>query len=180
MDPMFPTDGNWEGFTPGCWMQKQATWYGPDFFPDQRTSGQPSQYVIGEDIGLFYFPPIDPAQGTPALGAGDALMVMADRPEVRAAAQYLSTPAGIEAWIKAGSALSANQSTPADWYAGNYKLEVASGIVANATAFGFDASDLMPSVVGAGAFWTEMVNWISANGADTQARLQAIDAAWPQ
>lgn len=179
MDPMFPTDGNWEGFTPGCWMQKQATWYGPDFFPDQRTSGQPSQFVIGEDIGLFYFPPIDPAQGTPALGAGDALMVMADRPEVRAAAQYLSTPAGIEAWVKAGSALSANQTTPADWYAGNYKLEVASGIVANATSFGFDASDLMPPAVGAGSFWSEMVNWISAGGADTQARLQAIDASWP-
>ncbi len=71
MDPMFPTDGNWDGFTPGCWMQKQATWYGPDFFPDQRTSGQPSQYIIGEDIGIFYFPPIDEAQGKPALGAGD-------------------------------------------------------------------------------------------------------------
>lgn len=179
MDPMFPTDGNWDGFKPGCWMQKQATWYGPDFFPDQRTSGQPSQYVIGEDIGLFYFPPIDEAQGTPALGAGDALLVMADRPEVRAAAQYLSTPAGIEAWVKAGSALSANQTTPADWYAGNYKLEVASGIVANATSFGFDASDLMPPAVGAGSFWSEMVNWISAGGADTQARLQAIDASWP-
>ncbi len=179
MDPMFPTDGNWDGFTPGCWMQKQATWYGPDFFPDQRTSGQPSQFIIGEDIGLFYFPPIDEAQGKPALGAGDALMVMADRPEVRALAQYLSTPAGIEAWVKAGSALSANQTTPADWYAGNYKLEVASGIVANATSFGFDASDLMPPAVGAGSFWSEMVNWISANGADTQARLQAIDASWP-
>ena len=180
MDPMFPTDGNWDGFKPGCWMQKQATWYGPDFFPDQRTSGQPSQYKLGEDIGIFYFPPIDPAQGTPALGAGDALMVLADRPEVRAAAEFLSTPAGLEAWIKAGSALSANQTTPAEWYKGNYKLEVASGIVANATSFGFDASDLMPSVVGAGSFWTEMVNWISANGADTEARLQAIDASWPQ
>lgn len=179
MDPMFPTDGSWEGFTPGCWMQKQATWYGPDFFPDQRTSGQPSQYVIGEDIGIFYFPPIDEAQGNPALGAGDALMVLVDRPEVRAAAQFLSTPAGIEAWVKAGSALSANQATPAEWYQGNYKLEVASGIVANATSFGFDASDLMPASVGGGSFWTEMVNWISANGADTQARLQAIDASWP-
>jgi alpha-glucoside transport system substrate-binding protein len=179
MDPMFPTDGNWDGFKPGCWMQKQATWYGPDFFPDQRTSQQPSQFVIGEDIGLFYFPAIDEAQGTPALGAGDALMVLKDSPAIRAVAQYLSTPAGIEAWIKAGSALSANQSTPADWYAGNYKLEVASGIVANATSFGFDASDLMPPAVGSGSFWSEMVNWISAGGADTQARLQAIDASWP-
>jgi len=183
MDPMFPTDGNWDGFTPGCWMQKQATWYGPDFFPDQRTSQQPSQYKLGEDIGLFYFPPIDPAQGTPALGAGDALMVLNHgdvRPEVKAFAQYLSTPAGIEQWIKAGSAISANQSTPADWYQGSYKLQVASDIVAKATAFGFDASDLMPAQVGAGSFWTEMVNWISANGADTDARLQAIDASWPQ
>jgi len=179
MDPMFPPDGNWEGFTPGCWMQKQATWYGPDFFPDQRTSGQPSQYVIGEDIGLFYFPPIDEAQGTPALGSADALMVLADRPEVRAAAQYLSTPEGIKAWIEAGSALSANTTTPSEWYEGYYKLDVAAEIVANATAFGFDASDLMPPVVGQGTFWAEMVNWISANGADTQARLQAIDASWP-
>lgn len=180
MDPMFPPDGNWDGFTPGCWMQKQATWYGPDFFPDQRTSGQPSQYVIGEDIGLFYFPPIDEAQGTPALGSADALMVLADRPEVRAAAQYLSTPQGIQAWIEAGSALSANTTTPSEWYEGYYKLDVAADIVANATAFGFDASDLMPAVVGAGSFWAEMVNWISAGGADTQARLQAIDASWPQ
>ena len=60
------------------------------------------KYVIGEDVGLFYFPPIDAAMGTPALGAGDALMVTQDRPEVRALAQYLSMPEGIEAWIRPG------------------------------------------------------------------------------
>jgi len=179
MDPMFPPDGNWDGFTPGCWMQKQATWYGPDFFPYQRTSGQPSQYKLGEDIGLFYFPPIDPAQGSPALGAGDALMVFQNRPEVVALSQYLSTPQGVQAWIQAGSALSANQTTPADWYSGNYKLQIASDIVAKATSFGFDASDLMPPQVGAGAEWTELTNWISNNGADTEKTLQNIDAAWP-
>lgn len=176
MDPMFTDDLA----APDCWMQKQATWYGPDFFPDQKATGQPSQYVVGEDVGLFYFPPIDPAQGNPALGAGDALMVFSDRPEVRALAQYLATPAGIEAWIAAGSAISANQATPADWYAGNYKLEVASGIVANATSFGFDASDLMPPEVGAGSFWNEMVNWISAGGTNTDAVVTAIDASWPR
>ncbi len=63
-------------------------------------------------------------------------MVSQDRPEVRALLQYLATPEGIKAWIDAGSAISANQATPTDWYAGNYKLEVASGIVANATSFG--------------------------------------------
>ena len=72
MDGMFPSDGNWEGFTPSCWMHRQATWFGPDFFPDKRASTDTayvSQYVVGEDIGLMYFPQIDAAQGTPALGA---------------------------------------------------------------------------------------------------------------
>jgi alpha-glucoside transport system substrate-binding protein len=185
MDPMFPPDGNWEGFTPGCWMQKQATWYGPDFFPDQRTTGEPSQYVLGEDIGIFYFPAGNPENGTPALFAGDALLVPAPpdgspvRDAVKAVAQFLSTPQGVEAWIKAGSAISANTTTPQEWYEGFYKLKVASEIFANATALGFDASDLMPASVGAGTFWSKAVEWINNNGADTEAILQAIDDSWP-
>ena len=171
MDPMFNDDMA----NPGCWMQKQATWYGPDFFPDAKAGDGTSQFVIGEDVGLFYFPPIDPAFGTPSLGSADAFIVSADRPEVRALLQYLATPDGIKAWIDAGSAISANQATPADWYAGNYKLEVASGIVANSTALGFDASDLMPA--SGAAFWTGVVDWISANGENTQAVLEGIDAA---
>ncbi len=122
---------------------------------------------------------IDPAQGTPALGAGDTLMVLKDRPEVRAVAEYMSTPDALKTWIQAGSAISANQATPADWYAGNYKLQVASDIVAKATSFGFDASDLMPASVGAGTEWTGLVDWINANGANTEDVLKAIDASWP-
>ena len=34
MDPMFTDDLA----NPKCWMQKIPTWYGPDFFPDQRVS----------------------------------------------------------------------------------------------------------------------------------------------
>ena len=37
MDPMFTDDLA----NPKCWMQKIPTWYGPDFFPDQRASGTP-------------------------------------------------------------------------------------------------------------------------------------------
>ena len=83
MDPMFTDDMA----NPGCWMQKQADLVRPRLLPGcQGRRRHVSKYVIGEDIGLFYFPPIDPAMGTPALGAGDALMVTADRPEVRAVA----------------------------------------------------------------------------------------------
>jgi alpha-glucoside transport system substrate-binding protein len=69
--------------------------------------------------------------------------------------------------------------TQPEWYEGWYKSEVASGVIANATSFRFDGSDLMPASVGAGSFWTGLVDWISANGENTEAVLQAIDASWP-
>ena len=174
MDPMF----NEDTANPGCWMQKIPTWYGPDFFPDQRTSGQPSKYVIGEDIGIFAFPTIDPAHNG-SEGSGDTVIMMNDRPEVRAVAAFLSLPEGIQRWIEAGSAISSNQNTPAAWYEGSYKLSVAAEIVANSDFIGFDASDLMPASVGAGTFWTETVKWANANGSNTDEVLAAIDASWP-
>jgi len=174
MDPMFTDDLA----NPKCWMQKIPTWYGPDFFPDQRSSGSPSKYVLGTDVGIFPFPTIDPTQKN-AEGSADTLMVLVDRPEVRAVAEFLATPEGIENWIRAGSAISANTATPADWYAGSYKLKVAADIANNAAGIGFDASDLMPGSVGAGTFWKEMIDWTNNNGADTDAVLKAIDDSWP-
>ncbi len=177
MDPMFPTDGtdNWTATTPKCWMQKIPTWYGPDFFPDQRASGNPSMFIIGQDIGIFPFPTIDPAQQN-AEGSADTMMVLADRPEVRAVAEFMAVPEGIQNWIRAGSAISTNNTTPTEWYSGAYKLSVAADIVAKAAGIGFDASDLMPGAVGTGTFWTQMVEWVQNNGSNTDAVLKAIDS----
>ncbi len=174
MDPMFNQDLQ----APNCWMQKVPTWYGPDFFPDQRDSGQPSKYIVGTDVGIFPFPTIDPTQNN-AEGSADTMMMLNDRPEVRAVAEFLATPEGLENWILAGSAISTNTSTPADWYAGSYKLTVASDIVNKAAGIGFDASDLMPGAVGAGTFWTQSVDWVNNNGTNTDAVLKAIDDSWP-
>ena len=174
MDPMFTDDLA----NPKCWMQKIPTWYGPDFFPDQRASGTPSKYVIGTDVGIMPFPTIDPAQ-TYAEGSADTMMVLADRPEVRAVAEFLATPQGLQKWIEAGSAISTNSTTPADWYAGAYKLKVASEIANAAKGIGFDASDLMPGKVGAGTFWTKMDDWVNQGGTNTDATLKAIDDSWP-
>ena len=174
MDPMFTDDLA----NPKCWMQKIPTWYGPDFFPDQRVTGQPSKYVLGEDVGMFAFPTIDPAQNN-VEGSADSIMVLVDRPEVRAVAEFLATPEGIQNWIRAGSAISANSTTPAEWYAGAYKLKVAADIANSAAGIGFDASDLMPSKVGGGTFWTESDKWANAGGTNTDEVLKAIDASWP-
>ena len=181
-DPMFAPDNNWDGFTPGCWMHRQATWLGPDFFPDVRAGATESMYKLGEDIGIFYLPQIDAAQGTPGLGAGDTLMVLRDdaenRPEIRAVAEFLATPFGLKPWIDIGSAQSANQTTPAEWYQ-SYKQQVAADIVGNSTSFGFDASDLMPPEANR-AFWDGITAWIDSGGTGTDQFVQSVDAAWPQ
>lgn len=176
MDPMFNQDLQ----APQCWMQKIPTWYGPDFFPDQRVSGQPSKYIVGTDVGLFPFPQIDPTQNNAEV-SGDTMMMLVDRPEVRAVTEFLSTPQGLEAWILAGSAISSNNTTPASWYEGSYKLKVAAQVANSASGLGFDASDLMPGAVGAGTFWTDMDSWVNGGGQDptTDATLKAIDDSWP-
>ncbi len=177
MDPMF----NQDTAAPGCWMQKIPVWYGPDFFPDKRTNGGDSKYTIGDDgdIGIFPFPTIsDTFKG--AEGSADSFMVLNDRPEVRAFAEFLATPEGLEGWIKSVGVLSPNVKVPAEWYANNYKLKVANAIATGATAIGFDASDLMPPAVGQGSFWTGVSDWANSNGSNTDSVLKAIDESWPQ
>jgi alpha-glucoside transport system substrate-binding protein len=176
MDPMF----NQDTAAPGCWMQKIPTWYGPDFFPDRRVNGGDSKYQIGDngDIGIMPFPTIsDQYKG--AEGSADSFMVFADRPEVRAFAEFLATPEGLEGWIKSVGVLSPNVRVPADWYAGNYKLKVANTVASGATAIIFDSSDLMPPAVGQGSFWTDVSDWANNNGSNTDATLKAIDDSWP-
>ena len=46
-----------------------------------------------------------------------------------------------------------------------------------AAVFRFDGSDLMPSSVGAGSFWTEMTNWVT--GQDDATTLANIEKSWP-
>ena len=64
--------------------------------------------------------------------------------------------------------ISSNNTSPKDWYAGNYKLHVSSHILGSGAAT-FDASDLMPAAVGSGSFWTQTVAWVNAGGTDTDA-----------
>ena len=49
-------------------------------------------------------------------------------------------------------------------------------ILLNATTFRFDGSDLMPGPIGAGAFWTGMVDF--ANGKSSKDVADQIQAAW--
>ncbi len=151
----------------GCMMHRQAGWI-TAFFPegvDPET-----------DSAFFYFPPIDPAQGSPVLGAGDIASAFNMDPEVRAFMEYLTTPEAAESWVRAGGLISPNSRVPLDWYESDLTRTQAE-ILQNASVLRFDASDLMPGAVGTGSFWTGMVDYV--NGADLDEVLQTIDNTWP-
>jgi alpha-glucoside transport system substrate-binding protein len=174
-NPMFDPAG------PQCWFQKQASWI-PEFWPGNRDVPDREAWANppGEASSFFYLPGIDPAVGNPVLGAGDmfSMFTDGDRPEVRALLEYLATPQGAQAWIEVGGFISPNTTVPPDWYTTYPNTELVP-ILTGADAFGFDASDLMPAEVGAGSFWTGMVDWVAANGEGTEEIFQSIEDSWP-
>ena len=178
MDPMFERRHG-QPRAAGCTSSRSGT--APTSSRMQRTERRAqSKYVIGEDIGIFPLPPVDPLPCNPALGAGDGadgLRRSARGPRRRPVPLHARRHRGLGEGAAAPSP--PTQTVPAEWYAGNYKSEVAAGSWPTPRPSGFDASDLMPAAVGAGSFWTGMVDWIAANGENTEAVLQAIDASWP-
>ena len=154
---------------PGCWLHAQAPWI-QGFFGEGLEAGV--------DYDFFTLPPIDDAYGTPVLVAGDLMAQFNDRPEVRAMMEFFTTGASVEAWVKAGGAISPHNDSSLDWYTNDIDRGVA-GAILDAETVRFDASDLMPAEVGAGSFWKGMVDWVSGS-ADLDTVLQEIDDSWPQ
>ena len=91
--------------------------------------------------------------------------------------EYISTADSVEYVVRNGGGMSPHQDSSLDWYSNDTDRRVAE-ILLNAETVRFDASDLMPPEVGAGTFWSAMVDYVS--GAVTlEEALQEIDASWP-
>jgi len=139
---------------PNAYLHRQATFIKSfilDHFP---------RLVPGEDFDFFPFPPIDPQYGTPALGAADMFAMFKDTPEARAFMEYIVSPAAQEIWIGELGKLSANKRVNPAVYPDDLTRKAAK-ILVNASTFRFDGSDLMPSAVGSGSFWTGILDYIS-------------------
>jgi len=153
---------------PQCWLHRQGNFV-TSFFPEEA--------VASVDFDFFYLPPIKEEYGSPVLGAGDIYGVFSDRPEVRAVIQYFSTGESLKAWVEQGGAILTYNDAELDWYVDPVTRGVAE-ILANATTFRFNASDLMPQEVGQGTFWKYMTDYVSGSITREEA-LQQIDASWP-
>ncbi len=157
-----------------CGMHRQASFYAAQW---------PEGTEVAEDgdVFAFYLPVTNEDNGRPVLGGGELVTAFSDEPEVQAFQTYLSsdvwanekakaTPGG--GWVSANTGLDiANLSSPID-------ILAAETFQDPEAVFRFDGSDQMPGEVGAGTFWTEMVNWIE--GDSTEDALSTIEGSWPE
>ncbi|MCX7347098.1 MAG: ABC transporter substrate-binding protein [Alphaproteobacteria bacterium] len=155
---------------PKCYMHRQASFI-PSFFPEGT--------VLGEDADFFYFPAFasKPDLGAPVLGAGTLVSITKDSKAARAFIDFLETPLAHELWMAQSGFVTPHKGVNKDAYA-NDALKKQGEILSNATTFRFDGSDLMPGKIGAGAFWTGMVDYVGGkSAADVGA---AIQKAWDE
>lgn len=156
-----------------CFLHRAANFYQTQF---------PAGTDVSKDGEVFaFYLPTNQTDIKPVEVGGEFVAAFSDRPEVQAFQTYLSsaewanakakaTPDG--GWVSANKGLDpANLSTEFD--------KLSAEILADPkTVSRFDASDLMPGAVGAGTFWTGIVNWLT--GSSTQEVVDQIEASWPK
>ncbi|TVP71467.1 MAG: carbohydrate ABC transporter substrate-binding protein [Rhodobacteraceae bacterium] len=152
---------------PACYMHRQASFI-PAFFPEGTE--------VGQDVDFFYFPAFEERDlGRPVLGAGTLFAITNPSEATEAMIEFLKLPIAHELWMAQGGFLTAHAGVNLETYASD--SERAQGeILADATTFRFDASDLMPGEIGAGAFWTGMVDFVT--GVDAENVAGAIQSRW--
>lgn len=159
---------------PKCYLNRQANFIA-SFFP--KTA------VAGTDYDWFPFPKMTQS-GESALFAGELSVVFKDTPAVR---DFLTRFSGTELQCAQGKSIDTSRISPnvnvgADCYA-NKQLADASKVLTQALKANtgrFDASDLMPSAVGSGSFWTGMVKYVQGGRNSLAGVLSDIDKSWPK
>ncbi len=152
---------------PQCYMHRQASFI-PAFFPED--------VAVGEDADFFYFPAYaEKDLGTPVLGAGTVWAITNENQAAHDLMAYLQEPEAHEIWMALEGFLTPHKGVNPDVF-GDPTLRKMNEILLGATTFRFDASDLMPGGVGAGSFWTGMVDY--AGGKDAATVAKEIQDSW--
>lgn len=152
---------------PQCYMHRQASFI-PAFFPEGTE--------VGEDADFFYFPAYAGKDlGSPVLGAGTLWAITNDSPAAHDLIAYLQSPEAHEIWMARKGFLTPHKGVDTSVFS-DPTLKKMNDILLGATTFRFDGSDLMPARVGAGSFWTGMVDYAGGKPANDVA--EEIQAAW--
>jgi len=156
---------------------KSLVWYSPENFED-------AGYDIPESMEELkaLTDQIVADGGTPwciGLGSGAATGWPAtdwvEEMMLRELIEYIKTTDAHEIWMSRGAFLTPHKGVDVSKFPDDASRKM-NEILTNATTFRFDASDLMPGGVGAGSFWTGMVDY--AGGKDATEVAQAIQDSW--
>ena len=153
-----------------CFMHRQANFYGNQW-PEGTTKGPDGQ------VNTFFLPMVNEDDPKTMLGGGELITAFADRPEVAAVAAYLTSADYANERLKLGNWLTPNKAADISLVTDPLEQQFAT-LLAESDVFRFDGSDLMPGPVGAGSFWSEMVEWV-VDSQDSQTTLDNIEASWP-
>lgn len=160
---------------PGCFLYRQGN-FAAGLFPDAIKTDLPA------NVAVAYYPPVEGGyDGKPLLGGGDIASLFDDSKDSEAAVATLEFLASDEfggPWAEAGGWLSPHKTFDNTQYADEITRTIAQ-LAADADVFRFDASDLMPAVVGAGTFWRGMAEWTGGDK-DLDQVLKDIDESWPE
>ncbi|RDL44825.1 alpha-glucoside ABC transporter substrate-binding protein [Marinomonas piezotolerans] len=152
---------------PKCYMHRQASFI-PAFFPED--------VEVGLDADFFYFPSYESKDlGNPVLGAGTLASITQDSKGARAFIDFLRSPIAHEIWMAQTGFLSPHAKVNPEIYVTDTARKQGE-ILRYATTFRFDGSDLMPGKIGAGSFWTGMVDY--TGGKDAKEVADSIQRTW--
>ncbi|ABD54863.1 ABC transporter substrate-binding protein [Jannaschia sp. CCS1] len=147
-------------FPAECYLHRQASFI-PTFFPEDA------------DVDFFYFPAFEGEDlGSPVLGAGTLFGITQDSEAAQAFMAFLQTEISHEVWMAQSGFLTPHTGVNSELFASD-TLRQMNDILLGATTFRFDASDLMPSEIGQGIFWSGMVDYVGGeDAASVAARIQ--------
>lgn len=152
---------------PQCYMHRQASFV-PAFFPED--------VEFGTDTDFFYLPGYEEKDlGSPVLGGGTVMAVTGPSEATFALMDYFKLPIAHEVMMAQTGFLTPHTGVNAEAYKDD-TLRGLGEILLSATTFRFDGSDLMPGGVGAGTFWTGMVDY--TGGKDAAEVAADIQKSW--
>lgn len=153
-----------------CFMYRMASFY---------EAQVPEGTEVSPDGDFFAFPLPGKEPGeVPLLVAGEFVGAFNDKAETQAVQDFMASSTYGNIRVSLGGVSSANKGVdPAN--ASSDVLRTAMELLLDTSnEVRFDGSDMMPSQVGAGSFWTGMTAWIDQTKT-TQEVLDDIEASWP-
>ncbi|NQX10781.1 carbohydrate ABC transporter substrate-binding protein [Microbacteriaceae bacterium VKM Ac-2855] len=158
-----------------CPLTHQASFLSANFLDVKNAAGETPTVAPDGDVYGFVLPGVEAGASNIEVG-GEFVTAFSDSAATQQVLEYMSTSEWADARVKLGGNISANLNADPSLASSQLLTDAMTLLQDPNTTVRFDASDLMPSVVGAGSFWKGMVSWI--DGKDTDTVLSDIQAGY--